>query len=58
LTVILKEDFTIQISNLSNETDEIDILNICGGKIKVKNIEIQRIVKRDINVDLQMLINK
>lgn len=48
----------IIISNISPEADEIDLLNISGGKTKVKTLEIENRIKRDLNIDVPLLIER
>lgn len=54
----MKNETTLLISNISPDTDEIDLLNITGGKIKVKSLEMERKFKRDINIDIGLMIEK
>ena len=58
LKLTIKNETTLLISNISPDTDEIDLLNITGGKMKVRSLEMERKFRRDINIDVGLMIEK
>jgi hypothetical protein len=57
LKVSLNEG-SLTINNISATIDEIDLINVCGGKLKVKQLDWECRFKRDINVDVELLLEK
>ena len=58
LKLTIKNETTLLISNISPDTDEIDLLNITGGKMKVRSLEMERKFRRDININVGLMIEK